>query len=283
MKKFVLTIVSILLLSIGFSGCNLVSIQDKDLADAPGVAETSGGITLTIYRYSTDTRYINIYREDVSDTANGEIVNLGIIFPSAYGSDARSYLLEDKWIENGHKYQYMVRYAEADGLYYNSEWSSTATCSLSLQEAGIKYDTTNSQFNYNKADYTLTIHGAPIAPALDSFTIVEDGDNSEKWKPVLAVKAGSVVQVFSLESIADNTIINLRGLLSAEFLNTEIQILGILGQKEIYTKPTDGSTPVIKMILWTLVSEIPIEGYSGNLITITSESGTAGYDFSYNN
>lgn len=269
MKKFVLSIISVLFLSIGFFSCNLVSIQDQELADAPAIQATTNGLTLTIYRNSTDTKYIKVYRQDLSATTDDEMlpVTIGTIFPSIFGTDSKSCLLEDNWVFKDHEYQYKVVYVEADGLSYPSEWTKATVASSGLDDSTttLKYDTTNCEFKFNEDDYTLTLSGTPTRASI----MVDNAEKGIEWEPVLAVKTDSISQVFPLNSITDGTTINLRGLLSSEFLNTNITIIGIVGQLKIGTD----------LIRWTAPAEIPVKDSTNNIIEVKSESGTSGFDY----
>lgn len=273
MKKTLYTLFIAVITTL-FLSCNLVTVQDQELADPPGANVTTGGIAVTVYRYSSDTKYINVYRKDVTSSSDDEapVINMGIIFPSAYSSSDKSYFLEDFYLYAGHKYKYMVRYAEKDKYYY-SDWSDTITATAGYDTTKhLSYQTSGVKFRYSEADLTLKFLGVIANPDIEHFT--------EEWTPVLAVKSDTCSQVFDLDNINDGTFINLRGLLSSEFYDTEIVILGIAAQKAIYTAPTDGSEPKLKQIIWTAPSSIDIQGYSGNKLTIQSETGSGGYDFS---
>lgn len=273
MKKTLYTLFLTVIATL-FLGCNLVTIQDQELADPPSANPTSGGIGLSVYRYSSDTKYINIYRKDVTSSSDEEApaINIGIIFPNAYSSSDKSYFLEDYWLYSGHKYKYMVRYCEPE-KYYSSDWTDEITATYGYDSSAIlSYQTGGVKFRFSESDLTLKILGNIANPDINNF--------AEEWTPVIAVKCEEATQVFNLESIANDTYINLRGLLSTTFYNTDITILGIAGQKAFYTTPTDGSDPKLKQLIWTEPSFIEIQGYSGNILYIQSESTTSGYDFS---
>lgn len=256
-----------------FLSCNLVTIQDQDLADAPGANEINGVVALTVYRYSSDTKYINVYRKDVTSADDEPVIqNLGIIFPDAYSSTDKSYSFTDSLFYLGHKYQYMVRYAESEKYYY-SDWSDVISTSSGF-DSSVKlcYQTNNVKLRYNDTDFTLKFAGTAADPEIPDY--VTD------WVPALVVKSDTLTQVFTLESIIDGSFINLRGLLSSEFYDTDIIISGIIGQKAIYSNPTDDSEKKLKQLIWTALSPIEIPGYSKNILNIHSENGSSGYDFS---
>lgn len=275
MKRFIQTTLYILIALIALSGCKLVSVQDEELKDPPDAGATAGGITLTVYRFSSDTQYINIYRKDITSSTDEEAVveKIGIIFPSGFEDSKKSYMLEDQWVYKNHKYKYMVRYAEKGDLYYSTAWSEEVQTTAGYNESSpLKYSVGNTKFHFSDTDFTLKIAGTITPPAITDFATA--------WTPMLAVKCDTSTQVFKIDSTDANSTINLRGLLSSEFMNKDIEILGIIGQKEIKTSPTDGSAPATQWLIWTDISRIEISGHSGNIISITSESSKDGYDFS---
>lgn len=272
MKKILFTL-CLSVIATFFLCCNLVTVQDQELTDAPGIYETNGTIALTVYRYSSDTKYINIYRKDVSSPDDEPILqNLGILFPEAYSNKDKSYVFADELFYTGHKYQYMVRYA-VNNKYYYSDWSEIITATSGLDSSiKLTYQTNNVNFRYSDSDLTLKFVGTIVDPDIPNF--------ATEWNPALIVKTENLTQAFTLEDTANGSFINLRGLLSSEFYDVDIIILGIIGQKEIYTTPTDGSDAVLKQIIWTAPSNIDISGYSKNILNIHSETGSSGYDFS---
>ncbi len=253
-----------------------ITVQDQDYLDKPDVEESSSGLFVSIPRFSKETRYINLYRKDVTQSTEQEatVVNIGLIFPSSYSADTKTFAYEDLNVRANHKYQYMARYCEPDNYYYTF-WSDEKTLPVTkgFSDAIItKYITSGAEFIFNPEEKTLTVNGLITPPNLPNY----DTD----WVPVLAVKSAEATQVFTIESLADQAVINLSSVLSPDFYNTDITIIGLLGQKTIMTESASASTNKEKIIMWTESTPIKIRGYSAGVIKITSDSGSTGYDFS---
>ena len=266
----------IAILTITFSSCTL-KVEDEDLYDKPGVNVTDNQVTLIIPKISNDTKYVNVYRRDLQ---KDDEVNIGILYhPLALENDNKNYCYIDTLIKKEHSYEYRVRYY--DGSNYNySEWTDSiyieSTYKAYPESQNLSYDANNASLIYERTDYTLTFSGSIIPPDFPEFT-------SEGYKPMLIVKNPDTIQAFELSSIASNsTPVSLRGMLPNEFLDTEITILGIVGQKTVYedpNKPDDEKQ--MKMVIWTEPTEIPVSGSgSSNIITIPAQTGTAGLDYS---
>ena len=232
MKKgtsFILLFAAIL--GITFSSCKL-KIEDESLYDKPAVSITKDQVTFVISRVSVDTKYINIYRRDKQ---NDEVYNIGILFhPEALLEDNKNYIYVDSLVKEGHSYDYRVRYRINDEYFY-SEWSNkievTSENNAYEESVNLTYQANGATLIYEKTDFTLKIDGNMTAPDFPEFS-------TENFKPMLIFKSDKLTQAFEIASIADDTIIELRGLLPSEFLDTNISILGIVAQKIIYDDDT---------------------------------------------
>ena len=285
MKKgtsFILLFAAIL--GITFSSCKL-KVEDENLYDKPAVSITKDQVTVVISRVSVDTKYINIYRRDKQ---NDEVYNIGILFhPEALLEDNKNYIYVDSLVKEDHSYDYRVRYRINDEYFY-SEWSNTieVTSENNAYEESVNltYQANGATLIYEKTDFTLKIDGNMTAPDFPEFS-------TENYKPMLIFKSDKLTQAFEIASIADDTIIELRGLLPSEFLDTNISILGIVAQKIIYDDDTfeddadgDGiedNKKAKKTIVWSEPTELDLIGAgSSKTIYIPSQSGTAGLDYS---
>ncbi len=272
------------ILGITFSSCKL-KIEDESLYDKPAVSITKDQVTVVISRVSVDTKYINIYRRDKQ---NDEVYNIGILFhPEALLEDNKNYIYVDSLVKENHSYDYRVRYRINDEYFY-SEWSNkievTSENNAYEESVNLTYQANGATLIYEKTDFTLKIDGNMTAPDFPEFS-------TENYKPMLIFKSDKLTQAFEIASIADDTIIELRGLLPSEFLDTNISILGIVAQKIIYDDDTfeddadgDGiedNKKAKKTIVWSEPTELELIGAgSSKTIYIPSQSGTAGLDYS---
>ena len=272
------------ILGITFSSCKL-KIEDESLYDKPAVSITKDQVTVVISRVSVDTKYINIYRRDKQ---NDEVYNIGILFhPEALLEDNKNYIYVDSLVKEDHSYDYRVRYRINDEYFY-SEWSNkievTSENNAYEESVNLTYQANGATLIYEKTDFTLKIDGNMTAPDFPEFS-------TENYKPMLIFKSDKLTQAFEIASIADDTIIELRGLLPSEFLDTNISILGIVAQKIIYDDDTfeddadgDGiedNKKAKKTIVWSEPTELDLIGAgSSKTIYIPSQSGTAGLDYS---
>lgn len=272
------------ILGITFSSCKL-KVEDENLYDKPAVSITKDQVTVVISRVSVDTKYINIYRRDKQ---NDEVYNIGILFhPEALLEDNKNYIYVDSLVKENHSYDYRVRYRINDEYFY-SEWSNkievTSENNAYEESVNLTYQANGATLIYEKTDFTLKIDGNMTAPDFPEFS-------TENYKPMLIFKSDKLTQAFEIASIADDTIIELRGLLPSEFLDTNISILGIVAQKIIYDDDTfeddadgDGiedNKKAKKTIVWSEPTELDLIGAgSSKTIYIPSQSGTAGLDYS---
>lgn len=274
MKK----IISILLIACStiplILSCNF-SFTSADLLTKPDVEAKNSIITISIPRQSDDTKYINIYRKDVDDS-DENVINIGLIYPSAMDTVGSSYLFSDSLIYKEHTYTYMVRYAEGDEYYY-SEWSNEVTTDGGYDvDKTLKYKDNSATFTISETDYTLTLMGDILNPDIPEFS-----DENNPYEPKLIVSANDKTQVFSIGELTDNTIIPLRGLLPSHFLDTEVTIIGVVAQKTEYLPQDDpDAEPIVKRIFWTEPTEIKLSGFQNKTVYIPSANGDDGVDFS---
>ena len=280
--------ISLALLTITFFSCKL-KMEEEDLYDKPGVNVTNNQITLIIPKISTDTKYINVYRRDKQ---NDNVVNIGVLYhPEALENDGKNYCYIDSLITKTHSYDYRVRYL-IDGEYYYSEWSDIIyienNYNAYAENYVLKYKENSAHLEYERTDYTLSFSGSLLAPDFAEYS-------TEHYKPMLIVQNEKLTQAFEIRAITDGTVIELRSLLPADFLDTDITIKGIVAQKTIYSDDTtdelenndtnnDGTPDKEKMkkvIIWTEPVELNLVGAgSAKIINIPSQTGTSGLDIS---
>lgn len=265
--------------SILFFSCKL-EVKDTNLLTKPDIDVSTHQVTLMIPKINAQTPYINIYRQDVTSNIDTKpVVNIGILFPSAFANDT-SYAFIDDLVLEGSKYKYKVRYVDSDGAYY-SNWSNEITIDNTFANA---YENTkkllyvlpsNTHFAYNTSEYTLTLNNEVTLPEITNY--------STNYTPMLIVNNGSKSEVYNIAANTLNIVtpataiqaIAIRDKLSEDFLDKNIKIEGILGQRIEYK---DAGNTIIKTIHWTEPTAVKISGYSSNTILIPSTRGTSGFD-----
>ena len=259
---------------LALSSCN-ISLVDTTLMRKPDYDTSDKQVTLTIHKINSDTDYINIYRQE---TGGDEIVR-GLIFPKDAPNNPMTYTFIDSLVKNGKSYKYRVRYHNPKGYYY-SEWSSEITIDTILDaydEADVlTYEDNSAKFNLDTTDYSLSLTAALIAPsAIQDFS---------GYKPMLVISTSTKTQLFEVDNdfIAANKSISLRGLLPLDFMDTPITISAVLGQKREYFNPTEPEEEklITKFLSWTEPLNLKMQGHTDNIITVPSQSGAAGYDYS---
>lgn len=245
-----------------FFGCN-ISIEDEILLDKPNCVYSDGKITVVLAEKSSDTQYINLYRQDV--TADDEITNIGVLFPT----DEATYIFVDKLIYKNHEYKYYARYCEGKE-YFKTEWSNSITTDDGYDESSsLKYDVTASHLSLNTNDYTLKIEGTIVVPGITDF--------ATEFTPMIIMQNETKTQVFSINSTSDGSIISLYGTVTSDYIGVPIKIVGICGQKVEYA---DAEKTKIQSITWTELSKIKLNNYTDNTFTITSGNSSNGFDYS---
>lgn len=282
--------ISLTLLSITLFSCKL-KIEEEDLYDKPGVNVTNNQITLIIPMVSKETKYVNVYRKNKQ---NDKVINIGVLYhPQAIENDGKNYCYIDSLVNKKHSYEYRVRYY-IDGQYYYSEWSDSIYIEDNYnayeEDDVLKYKANGASLYYNKTDYTLSFIGDVELPDFSEYT-------SENYKPMIIVQSSKYTQAFELPDIADDTLISLRSMLPADFLDTDITIKGIVAQKTIYEDSTtdelenndsngDGvpdKEKLKKLIIWTEPEELDLIGAgSAKKFNIPSQTGSSGLDISLN-
>lgn len=285
MKKVSIFLFSILtIFAITFSSCQL-KVEDEDLFDKPGVEANENQVTIIIPKTSNDTKYINVYRRDKK---NDEIVNIGILFqPEALGNDQKNFIYIDTLVKKNHTYDYRARYY-TDGNYYYTEWSKNTYIEPAWsyaypEDQKLSYQANDVNLIYERTDHTLKFEGTITPPDFAEFT-------SEGYTPMLIIESPKSTQAFeiapaTIENTANREKISLRSMLPGNFLDTDITVKGIVGQKTIYV---DSSKPLkdrtIERIIWTAptdADEITLIGFgSDKKLKIPSQTGSAGLDYS---
>ena len=279
--------ISLALIAVSLLSCKLKT-EEEDLLDKPGVHITKNQVTLIIPKTSNDTKYINIYRRDKQ---TDEILNIGILFHPLALTDDKNYVFIDSLIKKDQAYDYRVRYCTA-GEYYYTAWSDKIyiedTYNAYDDNVNLAFRTTSGSecdIVYEPTDFTLQILYNIIEPDFPEYS-------TQNYKPMLIVKNSESTQVFEIPALTANTKIALRSLLPADFLDTDISFVGIVGQKTVYEDDTndilenndidhDGKPDeekLNKMVIWTPPTPLTINS-SAETVNIPSQSGTTGLDY----
>lgn len=280
--------ISLALIAVSLLSCKLKT-EEEDLLDKPGVNITENQVTLIIPKTSNSTKYINVYRRDKQ---TDEIVNAGMLFhPQSLENDKKNYCFIDTLIQKNHAYDYRVRYC-TDGEYYYTAWSDK----IYIEDTYNAYDdnvnlafrtTSGSEFDiiYEPTDFSLQILYDIIEPDFPEYS-------TQNYKPMLIVKNSESTQVFEIANTNHDYKIPLRNMLPADFLDTDISFVGIVGQKTIFDDDTndilenndtnhDGKPDeekLNKIVIWTDPTPLTINP-SAEIVNIPSQSGTTGLDY----
>ena len=272
---------SVFLFLIAFLGTTLLScklkVEDTTLYDKPGVKLITDGIQVIITKVSTDTKYLNIYRRDKADN---EIICISLMtHPLSLENDNKTYCFIDKLVKDEHSYDYRVRY-NVGGEYFYTEWSDIQKAKSDdvtylSDSINLSYQTTGASLRYQKSNNTLKISGTITEPDFPGFA-------TEGYTPMLIIQSETATQTFELADISDGTLFPLNTTLPSIFLDTDLTIKGIVGQKIIYD---DDTKPVadrkIVSVIWTEPATINLSGAgSSGIINIPSETGSEGLDYS---
>ena len=260
-----------------------VDVANTSLVQKPDISLTDKQVTLMIPKVNSQTFYINIYRQDVTDPNNpGEVLNIGLLYPTAYKADNQTYDFIDFLVTQNRTYIYKVKYLDVDGIYY-SNWSNAVKIDKDFEKAypetkKLTYTTSSTtRFSYDETNYSLLLNKPLQNPEIESFT--------ETYQPMIIVSNGLSSQVFKISHDSLSNIkapITLKDRLPDSFLDTNIVIEGILAQIIEYVDPKAEEDKLeIKTVHWTAPTKIPVKGYTDNIIKIKSSHANTGLDYSH--
>lgn len=280
MRKYIRNIAAIVL----FSALNIVLFTscigeptDSDNEVRPDVEISNSSVTIAIQKISNDTKYINVYRKD---TTTKKVLNIGIIFPKNFDSNTQTYIFEDSNVVKDLSYSYMVRYCNKNDAYVNTDWSKAKKVTFGSSSADNLIYTVDAQLNYTANDKSLQIIKKDGST---DITITEPSDITDfttKYKPALAFETADAAKVISItdKQLDGTEKISLIGFLPEDFLNTEVTIIGLIGQCVEYKEK---STTEAKRVYWTAPTPIKVKDSSNNTIQIDTTTNNDGYDYSY--
>lgn len=275
-----LTIISALI------GCKF-NLTDNKYLPRPDLRADGIKMELRGSYVNSNTKYINIYRQDVTVTNNSQIERIAILFPEGFDKTNQTYVYDDYNIYKNRKYRYYVRFVEADGSKNRTDWSEAIPNDNDTLPV---YDSVS--FAYKIPDDAIyTYKKSEMAFELAAGTsFTEPGfTDFSKYKPALVFECEDVIQAIQLKGDpADpDTLakVNLKELIPQSFFYKEIKLLGIVGQKQVKGKATeDAEEESLQYITWTPLAAIKIkdDGVGNELKTfkLEPEHGEDGYDYS---
>lgn len=282
MKKalFITGIISLLVLS----SCKL-DVQEEKKLNRPETELISGGVMVRGTYGSSDVKYINVFRQDVTGTTPAPAINIGVVFKAGFDKNDKTYSFTDKTAIAGKKYKYYCRYCDEKNTYYSTNLTDTVIPETAnglpgtTAESDLLVNTGTATFTYNESTKNFTITGTLTMPS-----------NTPAYDLSLVIKSEAGTQAFELaesSNITSPMTFSMTSLLPESFLNTEIQLLGLIGQYKEYSDPAD-PTSAVKRIFWTGLKDFTLTNtdttpvaYTDNKITVSQESGDNGIDIGY--
>ena len=278
MKKNTILIGIIFSISLFFISCKL-DVKPENTLHRPDVEVQSSGILVTGTYTSSDIQYINVFRKDITNNENP--INIGIIFPSGFNAEDKTFYFIDETATEGHKYVYFCRYYEGKFGYYQTEYSEekiapagSSPITLSVDPAfKLSYSDVGKILSLDGTDPTLSQSGTD---AYDFALVATNGNETQcfylankEWKA--EDKDGTLVSTKQW---------NLQVLFPESFLNTEIEILGLVGQKKVINEDDK-----VQRIFWTPLVSIPVDNdnhtIQDNKFYVNIPKGTNGIDYGY--
>lgn len=271
-----------------FSSCKLDVKAEKTL-HRPDTELQAGNVVITGSYDSNAIEYINVFRVD-SENPGAKPINIGVIFPSGFNENNKTYTFYDQTGIVGKKYSYFCRVFEGKYGYYTTEKSDPIeiTTGFGLPSAtysnddDLKCNVGSEYLTYNEdtkiiklstsTDFRPAYAKAPSAPEYTDYClVVTNGTTTESF--LLSEKGD-----WSDKTPAEW---NLQITLPESFFNKDIKVLGLISQrKEI-------EDTKIKRLYWTNIADIKVKNeadsteYTNNTFQIVIQSGSNGTDYGY--
>lgn len=271
---------------------SLISCKEVSEDGNKPALNVKGDSIIVSFAVDEKAKYVNIFRREADLTGDepvyGKVLNIGQVIPKK--NQETAFTFEDALIYKGANYQYCVRYCMGD-YYYLSNWSDIKS---------------NDDFGFgNESEITPNVGSCYLQynSATSSLTL-KDGDiDAIKGVPALIFsykdKETTVSRVFALpiqEEIVDpaikrilkeETVIDLRSLLTADFFSKEITLDGFIGE-DVTEGGTDLNDPEKKVVyyekvFWTLPAAIEVRDANGTVESIKIDINNAdnGHDYSF--
>ena len=270
---------------------SLISCKEvSEDGNKPALSIPEGGDSIVVsFAVDEKAKYVNIFRREVDFTSGepvyGETLNIGQVIPKK--NQETAFTFEDALIYKGTDYQYCVRYCMGD-YYYFSNWSDIKSSGSCGHELSFSFEPNvgSCYLQYNSATSSLTLKDGEI--------------DAIKGVPALIFsykdKETTVSRVFALpiqeedpneKILEEETVIDLRSLLTADFFSKEITLDGFIGE-DVTEGGTDIKDPEKKVVyyekvFWTLPAAIEVRDANGTVESIKIDINNAdnGHDYSF--
>lgn len=271
---------------------SLISCKEVSEDGNKPALNVKGDSIIVSFAVDEKAKYVNIFRREADLTGDepvyGKVLNIGQVIPKK--NQETAFTFEDALIYKGANYQYCVRYCMGD-YYYLSNWSDIKS---------------NDDFGFgNESEITPNVGSCYLQynSATSSLTLKDGEIDAIKGIPALIFsykdKETTVSRVFALpiqEEIVDpaikrilkeETVIDLRSLLTADFFSKEITLDGFIGE-DVTEGGTDLNDPEKKVVyyekvFWTLPAAIEVRDANGTVESIKIDINNAdnGHDYSF--
>ena len=269
---------------------SLISCKEVSEDGNKPALNVKGDSIIVSFAVDEKAKYVNIFRREVINFETSEFgknVNVGQVIPKK--NQETAFTFEDTLIYKGTDYQYCVRYCMGD-YYYFSNWSDIKNSGSCGHELSVSFEPNvgSCYLQYNSATSLLTLKDGEI--------------DAIKGIPALIFsykdKETTVSRVFALpireedpneQILEEETPIDLRSLLTADFFSKEITLDGFIGEDVVDGGPDeDGDGKVdnvyYEKVFWTLPAEIDVKYANGDpveSIKIDINNPDNGHDYSF--
>ena len=268
---------------------SLISCKEVSEDGNKPALNVKGDSIIVSFAVDEKAKYVNIFRREVINFETSEFgqnVNVGQVIPKK--NQETAFTFEDTLIYKGTDYQYCVRYCMGD-YYYLSNWSDIKNSGSCGHELSVSFEPNvgSCYLQYNSATSSLTLKDGEI--------------DAIKGIPALIFsykdKETTVSRVFALpireedpneKILEEETVIDLRSLLTADFFSKEITLDGFIGEDVVDGGPDeDGDGKVdnvyYEKVFWTLPATIEVRDANGTVESIKIDINNAdnGHDYSF--
>ena len=271
---------------------SLISCKEVSEDGNKPALNVKGDSIIVSFAVDEKAKYVNIFRREADLTGDepvyGKVLNIGQVIPKK--NQETAFTFEDALIYKGANYQYCVRYCMGD-YYYLSNWSDIkSNDDFGFDnESQIKPDVGSCYLQYNSATSSLMLVGGDIdaikgVPAL----IFSYKDKETTVSRVFALPIQEeIVDPAVKKILKEETVIDLRSLLTADFFSKEITLDGFIGE-DVTEGGTDLNDPEKKVVyyekvFWTLPAAIEVRDANGTVESIKIDINNAdnGHDYSF--
>lgn len=271
---------------------SLISCKEVSEDGNKPALNVKGDSIIVSFAVDEKAKYVNIFRREVDLTSGepvyGKVLNIGQVIPKK--NQETAFTFEDALIYKGANYQYCVRYCMGD-YYYLSNWSDIkSNDDFGFDnESEIKPDVGSCYLQYNSATSSLMLVGGDIdaikgVPAL----IFSYKDKETTVSRVFALPIQEEIVDPAIKRILkEETVIDLRSLLTADFFSKEITLDGFIGEDVteggLYIDDPEKKVVYYEKVFWTLPAAIEVRDANGTVESIKIDINNAdnGHDYSF--